>query len=104
MIDELEARQIAQVRTWIARGKQVGTRRSVARDGGTFYLRVAVQQRGAAYLVLVDEIDEARMTMEEYARDELRPFSSLDDAQRFIETTTPVRLHELQPSKGQKWF
>lgn len=93
-----------QVRAWIERGKQVGKSLSVERDGHTFYLRVAVQKLEAGYTVLVDEIDEARMAAEEYARDERRAFDSLEAARRFIEETTPVRLDQLQPSKGQKWF
>jgi hypothetical protein len=93
-----------QVRAWIERGKQVGKSLSVERDGRTFYLRVAVQKRQAGYTVLVDEIDETRMAAESYARDEQRAFESLEAARRFIEETTPVRLDELQPSTGQKWF
>jgi uncharacterized protein involved in exopolysaccharide biosynthesis len=93
-----------QVRAWIERGKQVGRSLSVERDGRAFYLRVAVQKRDAEYTVLVDEIEEARMAEEEYVRDEQRAFESLEAARRFIEETTPVRLDELQPSKGQKWF
>lgn len=93
-----------KARAWIERGKQVGKSLSVERDGRTFYLRVAVQKREAGYAVLVDEIDEVRLAAEEYARDEQRTFASLEEARRFIEETTPVKLDELLPSKGQKWF
>ncbi len=100
--DEQERR--ARALRWVEQGKQIGTSLTVLRGERSFYLRVAIEKRGGKYEVLVDEIDERRMEAEEYERDERRTFELADDAISFIESTTPVKLSDLAPSRGQKWF
>jgi hypothetical protein len=92
------------VRQWILGGRQVGRSLTVRRDGRSWYLRVAIQRLGDGFTVLVDEIDEACLDAEIYARDERRSFPTLDEAAAFVEGTTPVTVAELRPSRGQKWF
>jgi hypothetical protein len=96
--------QNQQVRSWIERGKQVGKSLSIDRAGRRFYLRIAIQKQQDRYKVIVDEIDEAMMAAEVFEREEERTFDALNDALAFIEQTTPVRISDLRPSKGQKWF
>jgi hypothetical protein len=93
-----------QVLSWISRGKQVGKDLWIERSGRRFYFQVAIQKKQSMYKVIVDEIDEKLMAAEVFEREEERTFTALDDAIAFIESTTPVKLADLQPSKGQKWF
>jgi hypothetical protein len=89
---------------WIEEGKQIGKSFSLARDGKTFYASVAIQKQGAVYRVRVDEIDEDLIDAEIFAREDSRTFESLNEAIAFIELTTAVKIEDLKPSKGQKWF
>lgn len=93
-----------RVRALVERGKQVGKSLTVERGGRQMYTRVAVQKVDGRYKVIADEIDEAKMAAEEYEREDQRMFEALDDAVAFIEGTTPVKLEDLAPSKGLKWF
>jgi hypothetical protein len=52
----------------------------------------------------VDEIDEDLIDAEIFAREDSRTFESLNEAIAFIELTTAVKIEDLKPSKGQKWF
>jgi hypothetical protein len=89
---------------WVEQGRQIGKSFSVERDGKKFYASVAIQKQGSVYKVRADEIDENLMDAEIFARDESREFDSMDEAITFIEQTSPLKLEDLAPSKGQKWF
>jgi hypothetical protein len=93
-----------QHRAWIEQGKQIGKSFSINKPPRRFYVRVAIQKQQGAYRVIVDEIDETLMAAEQFEMEENRTFASLDEAIAFIENTTSVKLTELAPSKGQKWF
>jgi hypothetical protein len=93
-----------RARRWLEQGRQIGKSLTVDREGRSCYVRVAIEKRDGGYEVLVDEIDERRMEAEEYERDERRRFDRVEDAAAFIEGTTPVKLSDLAPSRGQKWF
>ncbi|MFT3771922.1 MAG: hypothetical protein QM820_41475 [Minicystis sp.] len=93
-----------RVRAMVERGKQVGKSLTVERGGRRIYTRVAVQKIDGRYKVIADAIDEAQMDAEVYEREDERVFDALDEAVAFIEGTTPVKLEDLAPSKGLKWF
>jgi hypothetical protein len=88
----------------IEQGKQIGKSFSLERAGKTFYASVAIQKQGSVYRVHVDEIDEDLMEAEIFAREDSRTFDTLNDAISFIELTTLLKIEDLKPSKGQKWF
>jgi hypothetical protein len=96
--------QRKQARAWIEQGKQIGKSFSIDKDSRQFYVRVAIQKQKDVYRVIVDEIDEALMAAEQFEREEEQTFPTLDAAIVFIESTTSVKLTDLAPSKGQKWF
>lgn len=89
---------------WIEQGRQIGKNFSIERGGKMFHASVAIQRQGTVYRVHADEIDEGSMAAETFVRDDSRSFETLDAAIAFIEQTTPVRLEDLAPSKGLKWF
>lgn len=94
----------ARVSRLVERGMSVGTSFDFAFDGRTFYASVAIGKRDGVYRVRVDAIEYTRMAAEEFARDEVRVFATIDQAFGFILATTPVRLAQLAPSRGSKWF
>jgi hypothetical protein len=92
------------VRSWIEQGKQVGKSLSIDKDGRRFHVSVAIQKQQDGYKVVANEMDEARMWDDEFDRHDSRMFGALEDAVNYIETTTPMKLAELAPRKGQRWF
>lgn len=94
----------SQILSWLTRGKQIGKSLSIERAGRRFYLRAAMQKQAEGYKVVIDEIDEALILAESFEREEEKTFSTLEDAIAFLESATPLKLLDLRPSKGQKWF
>lgn len=94
----------SQIHSWIERGKQIGKRFSFERDGTMFYSTIAIQKKGDRYQVVIDEIDERHLASEDFSREETRIFDRLEEAVLFIESTTSIKVEDLRPSKGQKWF
>lgn len=97
-------KRLEKVHAWIEQGKQIGKSSWMDMRARRFHVRVAIQKQGSAYRVIVDEIDELLMAADEFEREDDRTFPTLDEAVAFIESTTSVKLAELAPSKGQKWF
>ncbi|WP_127490271.1 hypothetical protein [Paenibacillus ehimensis] len=89
---------------WIEDGKQLGKVFSFNRNGKLIWSSVGIQKWQGIYKVYVDEIEEENMDAEKYLRDEIKKFSNLVEALKFIEQNTQISLSELQICKGQKIF
>ena len=93
-----------QVARWVEAGKQVGRTFQYHVGGVAHWSSVAVQKLDDKYKVYVDEIMEAKMSAEEYERDELLTFDRLQEAADYINRHTRTRFDELRPCKGQRIF
>lgn len=96
--------EIEKIIQLIERGKQLGMVSSFEIDGKVIWSSVAIQKWNGIYMVYVDEIEEDKMTVEEYLRDEIQKFDNLLEALNFVNERTRINLKELQPRKGQKIF
>lgn len=88
----------------IERGKQVGQRFSFLLNGTVFWSSVGIQKWKGEYKVFVDEVQEDRMTAEDYQRQEIITFAAIEDALQYIKDCTYTELDKLAPCKGQKIF
>ena len=85
-------------------GKQVGASFSYENAGETYWTSVGVQKSEGVYLVYVDEIREAKMSAEEFEREEMIAFDTIEAAAAFVDANTRASFHDLRPCKGQKVF
>ena len=92
------------VDSWIAQGKQVGASISWREDDQVYWSSVGVQSWSGKVLVSVDEIPESKMAAEEYTRDELVAFETVEDARAYVNDTTRVAFDERRPCRGQRLF
>ncbi len=91
-------------RELVEAGKQVGAEIRFDLVGSPCWCTVAVQKWAGAYLVSVSEILERNMVAEEFERDEVREFASLDAASSYVDSETRARFDEMRPLKGQRAF
>ena len=89
---------------WISESKQVGKVFSYDRDGELCWSSVAIQKWKGVIKVYVDEIMESQMDAENYLREEIIVFDTIESAIDYISTTTMTAPEELTPCKGQKIF
>ena len=89
---------------WISDNKQVGKVFSFSRDGELCWSSVAIQKWKGVIKVYVDEIMESQMDAENYLREEILEFNTIESAIYYIATTTMTTPEELTPCKGQKIF
>lgn len=95
---------LEKITSWIEGGKQIGKVFSFENSGKIFWSSVGIQKWQNSYKVYVDEIDETKMSAEDYERDEIRKFNTLSDALEFIKNYTKADINDLSPCKGQKIF
>jgi len=95
---------LEKIKNWIENEKQLGKRFSFEKNGKKFWSSVGIQKWQECYKVYVDEIDEDKMSAEDYERDEIKKFNNLSDALKFIKNNTRIEINELNPCKGQKIF
>jgi len=93
-----------RLKNWISNNKQVGERFSYEKNGELCWSSVAIQQHEDKIVVFIDEIMESKMAAEEYLREEIIKFDNIDDALKYVSTSTRVCIDELKPCKGQKIF
>lgn len=89
---------------WIESGKQLGNIFSFKINGKTIWSSVGIQKWQGIYKVYVDEIEEENMVAEEYLREEIKKFTNLSEAIKFIEQNTQANLSDMQICKGQRVF
>ena len=99
MVEDFE-----RVRGWVEAGKQAGLTVEFSVAGEACWTSVAVQKWSGRYKVYVDEIKEAKMVAEEYEREDVRVFDTVDDAARYVSDRTRVKFEDLRPCKGQRIF
>jgi hypothetical protein len=88
----------------IEKGQQVGQRFSFSHNGKVFWSSVGIQKWEGKYKVFVDEILDEKMDAEDYEREEIIAFESIEAAFEFIQNSTHADLKKLAPCKGQKIF
>ncbi|OAT33422.1 hypothetical protein M976_00169 [Buttiauxella ferragutiae ATCC 51602] len=88
----------------ISNGFQVGCRFSFLNKDKVCWSSVGLQKWEGKYKVYVDEILESMMSSEEYLREEIIEFNTIDDALIFIEQNTNAKINDLAPCKGQRIF
>ncbi|MCG8710062.1 hypothetical protein JHU04_003341 [Brenneria sp. 4F2] len=88
----------------INNGKQVGVRYSFLAGNEICWSSVGLQKWEGKYKVYVDEILESKMSSEEYLREEIVSFDSIESALEFIEDNTKVEISDLAACKGQRIF
>ncbi len=93
-----------EVFRWVLAGKQVGVRASFELCGEVIWTSVGIQSWSERFRVYVDEIKESQMDAEEYSREEVRDFASVEEAAQYIDEHTRVTFEQLRPCKGQKIF
>jgi len=91
-------------RAKIEQGKQVGVTFSVKKEGQVLWSSVAIQKWEGVYKVYIDEVFESKMDIEEYEKDILREFTSLDTALSFIRQNSSAEINSLATLKGQRIF
>jgi len=89
---------------WIAGNKQIGRVFSFERNGELCWSSVAMQKWGDVIKVYVDEILESQMDAENYLREEILEFDSIESAIEFVSKSTMTDPEQLSPCKGQKIF
>ncbi|WP_334072016.1 hypothetical protein [Paenibacillus sp. A14] len=89
---------------WIENGKQLGNVFSFDINGKTIWSSVGIQKWQGIYKVYVDEIDEENMVAEKYLREEMKEFTNLREAIKFIEQNTQTNLLDMQICKGRRVF
>lgn len=95
---------IEKIIQWIESGKQLGKVFSFECNGKTIWSSVGIQKWNDIYKVYVDEIEEEKMSDEEYRRNEIQRFVNISDAISYIDSKTKMNLMDLRPCKGQKIF
>ena len=85
-------------------GKQVGIVFSFEFEGRTHWSSVAIQKWRGHYVVYIDEIEESKMAREEYKKELVQSFQTLELASIFIQENSEAKLKDLGPLKGQKIF
>lgn len=93
-----------RVREWLERGSQVGLTLEYQLSGKSCWSSVAIQKWQGKYKTYVDEIFEENMAAEEYEREDVRSFDSIEEAAAFIASDTRARFEDLRPCKGQRIF
>lgn len=88
----------------INNGKQVGIRYSFLSGNEVCWSSVGLQKWEGKYKVFIDEILESKMSSEEYLREEIVSFDSIESALEFIKNNTKVEINDLAPCKGQRIF
>lgn len=88
----------------INNGTQVGIRYSFLVGDEVCWSSVGLQKWEGKYKVFIDEILESKMPSEEYLREEIVSFDSIEIALEYIENNTKVKSSELAPCKGQRIF
>jgi len=89
---------------WISGNKQIGSVFSFERNGELCWSSVAIQKWGNVIKVYVDEIFEFQIDAENYLREEIVEFDSIESAIEFISSSTMAESEQLLPCKGQKIF
>jgi len=74
----------------IERGKQLGRSFYFERNGDSVWTSVAIQKHQNVYYIQVLEIYESDMASEEFIRDEIKEFASLQESLEFITENTQV--------------
>jgi hypothetical protein len=93
-----------QLEKWILNGKQIGKLFSYDREGEPCWSSVAIQKWKDVIKVYVDEILESQMDSENYLRDEIIEFNTVESAINYISNNTMASPKDLSPCKGQKIF
>lgn len=93
-----------RVRRWIESGKQVGAKLDAQIQGRPFFVVVGVQRWEGRIKVCVTAIAETMFAMDEYARDEVVDFGTIDEAAAYVGAHTPATFSELRPGKGLRYF
>lgn len=88
----------------ISNGFQVGCRFSFLNKDKVCWSSVGLQKWEGKYKVYINEILESMMSSEEYLREELIEFNTIDDALKFIERNTNAKINDLAPCKGQEYL
>jgi len=86
------------------RGKQLGLSFDFVENGVLYISTVALQLWSGKVLVVVREIEDEFYAGENYRRDDVRAFGSLEDAIRFVDDETQTTFDCLRICKGQKVF
>jgi len=89
---------------WIAKNKQVGHSFSFEEGGELYWSSVAAQKWNGKFKVYVDEILDSQMACDNYLREEVIEFDSIQCAIEFISENTRCSPEKLAPCKGQKIF
>ena len=88
----------------IENGVQLGKRYSFSGDDKIKWSSIGLQKYKGKYKVYIDEIEEEKMSSEEYSRESCENFDTLNRAFNYIEKTTRISYSELSSCKGQKIF
>lgn len=89
---------------WISKGKQIGVSLTFEKNGEPCWSSVAVQKWNDVVQVYFYEILESQMAAENFIKDELHKFSSIEEALEYISKNTEATPEELAPLKGTKIF
>lgn len=89
---------------WIDNNKQIGTVFSYKKDNDTVWSSVALQKWQGKIKVYIDEILESQMVAENYMKEDISSFSTLESALNHIHNHSRADIKQLKPCKGQKIF
>lgn len=89
---------------WLSSGKQLGVRGKVTQNNETVWLSMGIQKYGAAYKTYISEIFDSKIDIEDYLREEIREFSTVEAALEYLNQESRLGIFDLSPCRGQKIF
>lgn len=92
------------ISAWLSSGKQLGVRGKVTESNETIWLSMGIQKHGAVYKTYISEIFDSKINIEEYLREEIKEFSTLEAALKYLDRESRLSILDLSPCKGQKIF
>jgi hypothetical protein len=95
---------INEIAKRLNRGQQLGKSFSYEKDGEIIWVSVGVQFWNKKFVAYVDEIEESKMTAEDFIREDFKKFDSLEGVKKFLIDETSIFFSDLRPLKGQKIF
>ena len=91
----------------ILKGKQIGCRENVEKDGVVFFHSVAVQKWNGKFKVFVSKIEENQLTTYEDVEDgvtQIIPLDTIEAVLNYFDDVLKIDIEKLHPLKGQKIF
>ncbi|WP_421849466.1 hypothetical protein [Marinomonas sp.] len=96
--------ELKKIKEWVLNNKQVGKVFSYEKCGELCWSSVAIQKYEGIIKLYIDEILESQMDSENYLREEILKFSTIEEAIDYLSNESQVRIEDLSPCKGQKIF